>query len=570
MKTFTAFQSVGGAELLAALVTSEGLQPELDDQTSARFLTFAVKGEGQVHAVALGSEVELQELDAKLDAKLEGSDLDQCKLLFESISRLKVLKVPEQTTPHSVVRSSLKKFLDEETVETETRRQIWVDAFGKCQSETEHTGNDRHTGVAEETGDDELQVFTRKLKRKELEHLLPKVPEEWWEGMQRSAVSSWTEWLNLDAVRDGFKRCPSQTKLALAGGALLGVVGCYLNFLPAGVGGASSRRAPMVLEELVPCVNATNLKGVRCVDGVPLCVTHAENPKRGCVPFGAAFDRSTLERLTSSGMYNICRTSNSCAVADTKASKNITLTIGKMKDARWCADELHQDEALCVDGVGLCVLDTGDPEKKCYQRRSLLEDGRVLEYLSKLVPPGNGVDVCRVRSGCPIPSCTDETNLKHTTCVKGVPYCLTNKRDAGKRCFLMGAKLRPSHIFWLSRQLESPFDVCRASGTCGDGSPVVCDVPWPMLLTRVEAPMDACDGVDLGNSREPAHIPETCAVPLGGAFACVHWDPIASRHREKCFSYGDSVGVSFKKVRHELQKLRPGLVRCSLNHPCKT
>ncbi|EZG43285.1 hypothetical protein GNI_178090, partial [Gregarina niphandrodes] len=524
MRTFAAVQSVGGVELLAALVTSEGLQPELDDQTSARFLTFAVKGEGQVHAVALGSEVELQELDAKLEA----SDLDQRKLVFESISRLKVFHVPEQTAAYteSAVRNSLKKFLDEETVETETRHQIWVDAFGKCQSETESEI------VAEDTGNDELQVFTRKLKRKELEHLLPKVPEEWWEGMQRSAVSSWTEWLNLDAVRDGLKRCPSQTKLALAGGALLGVVGCYLNFLPAGADGASSGSTSTALAEFLPCVNETNLEGAKCLDGVPLCVTNAAHPEKGCALFGATFDLSTLEQLTSSGMYNVCRTSDSCVVTDTKTKTNTTLTTGKttktnttlttgkttkskirkltignMKDIRWCADELDQEEALCVEGFALCVLDTAKPEKKC-QRKSWSGAENMRKRLSKFISRHRRVDFCRVKGGCTIPPCVRETNLRHTHCVKGVPYCLTSKSDPKKRCFLMGTQLKFEDISWFRGQSNSPFKVCRASGKCKAERPVTCDFPWPKVLSRVEAPVEECVGTDMSYGGEPVDFPE--------------------------------------------------------------
>ncbi|EZG43290.1 hypothetical protein GNI_177880 [Gregarina niphandrodes] len=191
-----AVQSVGGPELLAALVTSEGLQPELDDQTSARFLTFAVKGESQVS------------------------------------------------------------------------------------SETESdTGDDGHQGVAEDTGDNELQVSTRKLKRKDLEHLLPKVPEDWWEGTQRSVVSSWR--LNLDAVSDAFNQCSFRVKLALSGSVLFG---CCLAFYAASGHDGACSGSTTALPKFLPCVDEAGVEQAWCVEGGRICMTHKGDPEKRCLP----------------------------------------------------------------------------------------------------------------------------------------------------------------------------------------------------------------------------------------------------------------------------------------------
>ncbi|EZG43276.1 hypothetical protein GNI_178650 [Gregarina niphandrodes] len=292
-------------------------------------------------------------------------------------------------------------------------------------------------------------------------------------------------------------------------------------------------------------------------------------------------------------MYNVCRTSDSCVVTDTKTKTNTTLTTGKttktnttlttgkttkskirkltignMKNIRWCADELDQEEALCVAGVGLCVLDTDEPEKRCYQRGSWPEVANIRKYVSKFISPGNKVDACRVRGGCPILPCVRETNLKHTHCVKGVPYCLTSKSDPEKRCFLMGTQLKFRDISWFRGQSKSPFKVCRASGKCRTKRPMVCDVPWPRVLSRAEVPVEDCVGTGSTYSSEPVDFPESCALPGGGAFVCHYWDAIANKNQRMCFRYGGDIGESFTDVQNALQTLRPELLYCNLNHAC--
>ncbi|EZG43287.1 hypothetical protein GNI_177850 [Gregarina niphandrodes] len=480
MRTFTAVQPVGGAELLAALVTSDGLQPELDDQTSARFLTFDVKGEGQVHAVALGSEVELQELDAKLEA----SELNQCKLVFESISRLKVFNVPEQTTPHSVVRSSLKKFLDEKTGETETRRQIWVDAFGKCQFETEHTGDDRHTGVAEDTGAHELQVFTRKLNRKELPRLLPKVQQDWREGMKRSAVSSWTDCLGLEVARDAFNRYPLQTKLAVAGGALLAAAGCYFNFFPPGASGAPSGNDSTDLEnyaKILPCANETQLERTLCVEGIPYCMTARLKPERGCLPLPSEIGFGKLSEIARTATFDVCRASGRCEVADilptriSGASPSSTSRV--LEKFSPCVNEADLERAVCVNGVPLCVSHRQRPELGCLPMHFVSEIG--IDKLGELAS-STMMKVCRLSGECGhqvrgdtksvagknILPCVNETRLDQVLCVERVPICLTSNEDSEKTCspFQFDPPLR---LLDLGRLESRGLTACRAKTGCG-------------------------------------------------------------------------------------------------------
>ncbi|EZG43289.1 hypothetical protein GNI_177870 [Gregarina niphandrodes] len=496
MRTSTAVKSVGGAELLAALVTSEGIQSELDDQTSARFLTFELKGEGQVHAVALGSEVELQELDAKLSIG-HVSGLDQCKLVFKSISRLQVFHVPEQTAPYtqSAVRNSVRRFLDEEAVGTETRHQIWVDAFGKCQSDTEDTGDDGHIGVPEDTGNDQLRVFTRKLKRRELPRLLPKVQQDWREGMKRSAVSSWTDCLGLEVARDAFNKYPLQTKMAVAGGALFALAGCYFNFFPPGVGGAPSDNGSTDLEnyaKILPCANETQLEGTFCVEGIPYCMTARLKPERGCLPLPSDIGFGKLSEIARTATFDVCRASGRCEVADTKPETNsppathfTTLTTREPHAILPCGNVTHPEGALCVEGIPYCMTSRLMPKRGCLPLKSRLGFDKLSE-----IDRSATYDVCRMGGTCevadakpgtksppatrfttrttrepaPILPCVNSTRLDNVTCVEGVPLCLMMKVDPQKACQQFNYTV-PLELSKLDR-IPSYLDVCRASGRC--------------------------------------------------------------------------------------------------------
>ncbi|EZG43705.1 hypothetical protein GNI_161490 [Gregarina niphandrodes] len=429
MRTLTALKPMGGFKLLVAVAIKKGLQSELGDQTSARFLTFGGKGESQVHAVALGSETELQELDVKLKTgRVPG--LDPYKLVFKSVSRLKVFPTPEGTA-RSLVLKSLKEFLDEEAVESELRKQFWIDAFGEIESETvgetesetigeiesETIGETESETIGEDTGDSELQVFMRKLQKAELAELLPKVQQDWWESMERSAVSSWAEWLGLETLREAFfNSCSMRT---VVGVAFLAAAGYYILYLPCLSNG--TERTMSDVESTMTSSNDTTMspysfcgevagtEKALCIEDQPLCVLHIEEGNR-CVAvrFDNGDDHMTLKDMDEIFRwrkgFSVCRLSGRCTTPfrKVKTMKALPPTQTPLIPFLPCVDETGLENKICVEGHPICVTDPSDPEKRCLRITVPL----TIDDIKSIIM--DGWKICEMDQTCNVKTYRDE------------------------------------------------------------------------------------------------------------------------------------------------------------------
>ncbi|EZG43711.1 hypothetical protein GNI_161380 [Gregarina niphandrodes] len=186
----------GGAELLAALVTSEGLRPEVGQELGVRFLTLAVNGDGFVWALALAPEEDLQKYDIALEATAM-SPSDQlnpdadwpvwCDNLFEGVTRLKLFSVPGHPAQYTkaVICNNLTTFLNQkEPLDEDIRETIFWELFGRGEGE-------QHP---QDTGDVKFHVFaSRKLDSGDSE-LVGKVLEEWAPVVRRATANCVTRW----------------------------------------------------------------------------------------------------------------------------------------------------------------------------------------------------------------------------------------------------------------------------------------------------------------------------------------------------------------------------------------
>ncbi|EZG55697.1 hypothetical protein GNI_109570 [Gregarina niphandrodes] len=208
-------------ELLAALLTGEGIQPELDDDVGARLLVVGDKGKDRANALVLAPEVKLRRLDIQLDGSKDGSrQFDLCK----DSSRFRVFWSPEAPAPYteSLVFRDVKRFMktvkdtSENSVKDNSMRvvdgseapkllmeqgrsesdKVWMDVFGAVESKLVSYFHNELL----ETPDGKLEVFaSKKLTARKLQVLQPVVPEGWKDVMRRATID--LDRFDIESVR---------------------------------------------------------------------------------------------------------------------------------------------------------------------------------------------------------------------------------------------------------------------------------------------------------------------------------------------------------------------------------
>ncbi|EZG55136.1 putative transmembrane protein, partial [Gregarina niphandrodes] len=211
--------------LLAALLTCEGFQPDLGEDTGARLVIVGVEGMDRTHAVVLAREAYLEKLDAQVkDAQVKDLDIsskagsrkfDLCK----DCRRFRLFNTPGAPAPYTEavlynniveflksVEAGAKETVDEsETVDRWETAKVWEDAFGRDESQL----------IAQDTGDDSLEVFaSSKLSENTMKALLPLVPEGWEDALRRSVVN--TDRFDMEAMRVAHRRRLIREALTLA------------------------------------------------------------------------------------------------------------------------------------------------------------------------------------------------------------------------------------------------------------------------------------------------------------------------------------------------------------------
>ncbi|EZG43739.1 putative transmembrane protein [Gregarina niphandrodes] len=216
MKAAVAVNASKIGELLAALLTEKLIQPDLDENTRARFVMIGVEGEDYTLALVLAPEADIERLDAQV---WDGDPSDDVSLVNDGSGRfdfckdsmrLRVFKNPVAPAPytHSVVCNQLKDFLKtmeptadqeqtaEQTVDdgescrvlmqptlqhvfSQQTTHIWLDVFGRTEGEL----------VPQDTGDDKLYIIASiKPALGWLFSLLRDLPIDWMGAVHRSSI----------------------------------------------------------------------------------------------------------------------------------------------------------------------------------------------------------------------------------------------------------------------------------------------------------------------------------------------------------------------------------------------